>query len=69
MPLPVVSVVTLAVSAPSAPTEAVIEPLILCTLVKSTSLKLILPESVRFPLAVPSSVTAPVTSVVAMIGV
>ena len=61
------SVETVAVRAPRAPALGV-TPLMLWTSVRSTSVKVRVPESVRLPVGVMSSVTAPVTSVVETTG-
>ena len=59
--MPVVSVETLAVRVPRAPVLGVTE-LMVWTSVRSTSVKVSVPVSVRSPVAVTSSVTSPVTS-------
>ena len=61
-PVPVVSVVTLAVRPPRALALGVTRLMVWAS-VRSTSVKVSVPVSVRLPLAVTSSVTAPVTSV------
>ena len=66
-PVPVVSVLTVGVSVPSGVAEVDVT-LMLCVSVRSTSVKVIVPLSVRLPVAVTSSVTPPVTSVAATSG-
>ena len=61
------SVLTVGVSVPSGVVEVAVT-LMLCVSVRSTSVKVIVPVSVRVPVGVTSSVTAPVTSVAATSG-
>ena len=66
-PEPVLSVLTEGVSVPSGVVDVAVT-LMLCVSVRSTSVKAIVPLSVRLPTGVTNSVTAPVTSVAATIG-
>ena len=66
-PLPLLSVLTVGVSVPSGVAEVAVT-LMLCASVRSTSVKAIVPLSVRLPVAATSSVTAPVTSAAATSG-
>ncbi len=63
MPVPVVSLSLIAVSEPSVVPTGVPVADTRCTSVRSTSVKVSEPLSVRLPAGVTSSVTAPVTSV------
>ena len=65
--MPVLSVLTVGVSVPSGVAEVAVT-LMLCASVRSTSVKAIVPLSVRLPAGVTSSVTAPVTSTAATSG-
>ena len=66
-PVPVVSVVTIAVRVPKALVDDVTSE-ILCSSVKSTSVKFIVPVSVRLSAGVTNSGTPPVTSATSTIG-
>ncbi len=68
MPLPVVSVFFTAVSEPSTLPTAVPVGETRCTSFRSTSLKAMVPLSVRLPTGVTASVTAPTRSCAPIIG-